>query len=295
MILTKEDIKMVELELTSSCNLECPLCIRSNFNFKHVIKPHQRSLQEIINQLDEYKNLTDVCIAGIMSEPTYYKELIHLLLYLESRNIETELYVNGNTMTQDWWYNLGKILKCTKVIFTICGSTQELHETYRVNSNLEEIYINAAAFKRSGNCNDYIQIIKFNYNEEDIKINFQKIIRDFTNIITINSLPYQERFNIDSEIKMTNNLSSFYKRLKNASINRMSSNEIKINCKSNQTKFISIDQFGNIFPCFLYKLYCNKEFNFDYSDILKSKYDFCFECEKITTALIESNGLERMA
>lgn len=294
MILDKKDILMAELELTATCNLECPLCVRSNPDFKNVVKPNIRKLEDIITQLDEYPNLTNMCIAGIMTEPSHYPDLIPLINYLENRNIITEVYINGSTKNEEFWENLGRSISAkTKVIFTICGSTQEIHSKYRVNSKLEDIYKHAAAFRKSNNKNDYVQLIKFNYNEEDICKNRDKIIEGFSNVIEINSLPYQERFNMNSDIKMTNNLSEMYHRLHSASVKRL--DKSCLSCKSIQTKFISIDQFGKIYPCFLYKLYENKDFNLDYSEILNNKKDYCFECEKMTAILIEKQGLERMA
>ncbi len=288
---SKDDVRMLELELTGTCNLKCPLCVRENPNFKDYVISNQRPLKDIIKQLDTFKNLTDMCLAGIMSEPTHYNDLIPLLVYLEDRGIQTEMYINGNTKTTEWWDTLGQILKCTKVIFTVCGSTQELHEKYRVNSSLEQIYKNAEAFRSSGNKNDYIQLIKFNYNNNDICENRDIITKSFNNIIEINSLPYQERFNINSNIKMTDELTDIYTRIQNSTKNR----NTKIQCKSIKTKFISIDQFGNENPCFLYKLFTDDKFNYDFSDILDNKYEFCYECDKMNAVILEINDIELMA
>lgn len=295
MLRTKADITMAELELSATCNLKCPLCVRSNPDFKDFVKPNIRPLSEIIAQLEEYPNLENMCIAGIMTEPTHYPELIPLIQYLESRKIKTEVYINGTTKTEEWWEMFGReVSKETRVIFTVCGSTQELHEKYRVGSDLETVYRNADAFRKNGKCNDFIQIIKFNYNEEDVTVNRDKIIRNFNNVIEINSLPYQERFGMNSDIKMVEKLSIIYERLKTATLKRM--DDSQITCKSIQTNFVSIDQTGKIYPCFLYKLYGPKEdFNLDYTDILEAKHDFCFECERMAATLIEATGLERMA
>ena len=186
------------------------------------------------------------------------------------------------------------------MVFTICGSTQELHEKYRINSSLQQIFDNAMAFKKNNNYNnDWIQHIKFNYNIDDFNTNMKPIIKMFSHSLLINSLPYNERFLVDGQcdIKMQDKLSQFYIALmKNALLRKKQNKKFKICCKSFETNFICIDQFGDIYPCFLYRFYSNKKFNInDYSDIFNYKYDFCYECELYTKKLLEMNNLERMA
>ena len=56
----------------------------------------------------------------------------------------------------------------------------------------------------------------------------------------------------------------------------------KMRCKSLETRFIAIDQFGGIFPCFLYRIYNNMdeikndvliEINRQYDEFINSKID----------------------
>ena len=290
MILHKTNIERIELELTGYCNLACPLCLSQNMFFKHIFKKHIRTLIDWINQLNEYKNLKDISLAGFASEPTLYPDLIELIDYIKSRNIKIELYTNGNTHDEKWWRELGKILTNNdKVYFTICGSTQELHEKYRVGSNLQQILNHAAVFRENGKKNDYIKIIRFKYNQNDIN-NIVKLTKNFSNIQLIDSVPFNERFKInDSDICMTDKLKCFYNYIKTKN------GQSEIECRSLHDKFINIDNFGNISPCFLYKLYEKKPFeDLDYSNIVKYKYDFCFECEKYIKQQMQKFGIEQM-
>ena len=42
-------------------------------------------------------------------------------------------------------------------------------------------------------------------------------------------------------------------------------------------------------------MYIDEKWDLDYTDILKYKYDFCYECEKISHNLLKNfGGLERM-
>ena len=70
-IFNYDEIQDVELELTTFCNAECPLCYRNYKAFKqHYPKNKVRDLKEIISQLELFKNLTDIKLVGTISEPT---------------------------------------------------------------------------------------------------------------------------------------------------------------------------------------------------------------------------------
>lgn len=86
--------------------------------------------------------------------------------YLVGRNIRFELLTNASTHDDKWWNELNKHLtKDDTVVFTICGSTQELHERYRVGQDLQTMLGHAEAFKTGNpNRNDCIQHILFKYN-----------------------------------------------------------------------------------------------------------------------------------
>ncbi|MFG1483975.1 radical SAM protein [Halobacteriovorax sp. HFRX-2_2] len=305
--LAKEEILEIELELTGTCNLDCPLCSRSYSNAKHLVKYNERPASEIIAQLDEYPNIKMCCMAGMISEPTLHKEFFTIMEYLIGREIEVELYSNASLHSTDWWRKLGTMMSPRDhVFFTICGSTQELHEKYRVRSNLQQVLDNHAAFKEGCEYDiDYLQHIKFEYNAKDFESEAMKQIRSrFSREYNINTLPYNERFGFikdeDNDIALTADLAKSYNLISRHAKRRYERNksgEIKcqMRCKSLEEKFVAIDQWGEIFPCFLYRIYnVGEKFNLDYSKINQFKYDFCYECEAMTTKMLDDIGLERM-
>lgn len=124
--LEKESVYAIELEMSTICQANCPLCYRNYKSFpKEYMIPVIRQLPEIINQLDGYCNLNYVMLVGCMSEPTLYPNFIELVKYLKNRNIKIEICTNGDTHNDDsFWYDLGKILDIgDSVYFTICGSS----------------------------------------------------------------------------------------------------------------------------------------------------------------------------
>ena len=159
-------IEEVEVELTSICNAHCQLCYRNykSYNKAKVI----RSIQEVIDQLKEYKDLKRIKLVGVESEPTIHPDFLIFIRWLKWKDIQIEICTNGDTNNEEWWRELGVLLgEEDEVYFTICGSTQELHETYRKGTKLANILRNAAAMREAGKKTDYAQCIRFEYNDDD--------------------------------------------------------------------------------------------------------------------------------
>lgn len=298
--LQRHEILEVELELTGTCNLDCPLCSRSYENAQHLVGKHIRPLKEWIEQLNSFPSLRYVCVSGSVSEPTMYKEFLELIRYLKSRGIELDIYTNANTHKPAWWAELGTLMgPKDRVLFTVCGTTQELHEKYRVGSSLKEVLDHAKAFRDTSNA-DWLQLIRFEYNAEDMDSDDMKsIIAEFNNMCFYDSAPYQERFEIIKEptdIKMVGKLADKYNVIRKASLQRFDSGtKCTMKCKSYELKFLFLDNYGGEHPCFLHRIYNNQPFDHtDYSDVFEFKNRYCYECESLTKTMLESNGMERM-
>jgi len=300
-IMKKSDIEEIELDLTGQCNLQCPLCTRNYAHANHLVKKNIRPIDEIIAQLDEYTNLQRFFIAGAVSEPTMYKDFIKFIEYLNSRDIYYELFTNGNTHTPAWWEQLGRLIpkKCM-IAFTVCGSTQELHEKYRKGSSLQQILTHADAVRKAGVGNDWIQHIRFAYNAGDRESPEMKaIFSQFTNVMLVETEGirreniYNQTFpedvkplaTRDKTIKML-----FHKRPKPDD-----GQTYEIKCRSMEHKKVYINQFGQVSACYTHAEFEADYFEgdeFDYSHILAFKYPDCFLCEKRTTTFIKKMGLD---
>ena len=294
--LYKDDIIDLEIETSTICQADCPLCFRNYKSFNEVYpKSIQRDFYEIITQLDNYTNLEWVRLVGSVSEPTLYSDFIPLIKYIKSRNIKIEICTNGDTHDKDWWQELAKNLdKNDKVYFTICGSTQELHETYRKNTSLKNILENATAF-REINPIDYAQCIRFDYNNDDFNSpNFKKIINDFTNIYWTETFlkkdvdNYKNTKDLDKLKPNSNKIKSYLsiEKLANKRINKPRT------CKAFNDKSQILDVNGNIYPCYLFMEAQNgKEWDEDYSKILNGNYDVCKFCEEGIVKVLENSDL----
>lgn len=301
MTVTRDDIHEIEMELTGHCNLSCYICTRNFVHSQHLIKTNVRPIEEITKQLDTFKNLRTFFIAGTISEPTLYPQFFNFLEYLNFRKIKYEIYSNACTHNYEWWKKLGEIVPdYCKVVFTVCGSTQELHEFYRVGSNLEKILKHAEAFRLSGNKNDYCQHILFEYNENDFNSgNMNPIFNQFSHTFQVHSEGRRLKnekirecpCGVNPPKKIETKINYIFDKIPPLG------SDIGISCKLKEWKKMYIDQFGNLFPCYTYAECGYPPFDknsntFSIDDILKYKYPECFLCSSKTNKLIKDFKLD---
>ena len=303
-VLLRSEIEELEMDLTGTCNLKCPLCTRNYAHAEHMLKRNIRPLEEIIKQLDSFVNLEVFYMAGTISEPTLYPNLLDLCRYLVGRGIAVELFTNGNTHNEEWWAELGEILTSNdRVYFTICGSTQELHEKYRVGSKLEEILRHHQAFISTNKDGiDHIQHIMFKYNRDDFEgAAMKELIGRFsaTKLVdtegqrTLNE--YVKSFDKDL-VRPEDTRKRAIDALFNIKPVPGQKENVEIKCMSLRDKKVYVDQFGSISPCYGHAEYEGaghfKGEVFDYDEVLSFKFKDCFKCEKRIQKIIDVMELD---
>jgi sulfatase maturation enzyme AslB (radical SAM superfamily) len=302
MIVHKSTIEEIEMDLTGVCNLSCPLCTRNYQHANHLVQKNVRSIDQIIQQLDSFTGLRRFFVAGVVSEPTMYKDFIPFIEYLNSRDIYYEIFTNGNTRTPAWWEQLGNLVpENCMCAFTVCGSTQELHSKYRVGSNLQQILDNAAAFRKNGRKNDWVQHIRFQYNAADRESSaMQCIFKQFSNVLMV------ETEGIRRINEYNKNVADGIRPLdiRDQTIRQLFKNRpvpgdgktYEICCRSIKHKKVYINQWGQVSACYTHaeneQDYFPEGDTFDYGDILDFKYPDCFLCEKRTSTFIDKMGLD---
>lgn len=298
----KEIVNRLEIDLTGSCNAKCPLCAR---NYKSTsVQYKSRHLDEITAQLDEYPNLKLVHLVGAYSEPTLYKDFLNLCHYLVGRNVALEVCTNGDTHDPEWWGKLGEILtEKDSVYFSVCGSTQELHETYRVNCSLENLLENARAFRKANKYGvDYIQHIKFEYNAADLDSpRMKEILAEFSNINLTETLftrphdIYKDPYNLDKleaakEMQHKYNVIGKYAE---RNWNNKDKKKHQAACCSIEENSIHVRQDGKVYPCYVWMEESGiEDWDGDYDKITNLNYECCKYCEKNTKKLFKMMGCE---
>lgn len=275
MILNFDYFTEFEIDLTGVCNLRCDRCSRNYLHSQHLKKMNIRPLQEIKDQLDQFKNLKKCMLAGQVSEPTLYPEFLDFLHYLKRRSIQVQLFTNASILDAKLFDSIGKILSNDDFcMFTICGTTQKLHETYRIGSKLENILKNAEAL-RNRKPIDILQYIRFTYNLDDWKSNKWKSL-GFTKAIWVES-EGDRWYNNTLRPRFTKPVKdALYKKIFDSLRN---DSNLEIKCKCLDWHKIYIDQFGNLGLCYSLVEYHPNEFNnLNVSEILAKQYECCKLC-----------------
>jgi len=297
-------VKDIELELSTLCQAECPLCYRNYKSYdKHYPEELVRPLDEIIDQLNTYPDLEWIRLVGSISEPTMYPYFLDLVYFIKSRDIKIEICTNGSLRDKTFWSKLKNLLtKEDRVYFTICGSTQELHETYRKGTSLKKILRNAGIF-RSENKNDYAQCIRFDYNDADFNSEeFKKMVSEFSNIYWTETFLLKDKDNYTITTDL-DKLKPFQKKINQYQMIEKIANkkwketlEGKPNktwCKAYHENRLQLDIRGNEYPCYLF-LEASKGEKWDgnWSDIYNLKYECCKFCEERVVDICDEMDLD---
>ncbi len=295
------EVNDIELELSTLCQAECPLCYRNYQTFDlHYPKNIVRPLGEIKNQILSYPDLEWIRLVGSISEPTIYPDFIQLVKFIKSLNIKIEICTNGSTRDEKFWRDLAKSLNSEdSVYFTICGSSQELHEIYRKNTSLEKILKNARAL-REINPIDYAQCIRFDYNNEDFNSeNFKKMVSEFTNVYWTETFLLKEK-SIYKEQKDLEKLKPFQEKIKQyqmvekIAIKKFKEPKPKRTwCKAWHENRLQIDINGNEYPCYLFlEASGGKKWDGNWNDIHNLQYECCKFCEESVVKLCDNLELD---
>lgn len=294
----------IELELSTLCQAECPLCYRNYKSYEdHYPEDLVRPLDEVIDQLNSYPDLEWIRLVGSISEPIMYPYFLDLVYYIKNRNIKIEICTNGSLRNPQFWDKLRKLLtKDDRVYFTICGSTQELHEKYRKNTSLKRILENARVF-RGPNKNDYAQCIRFDYNDEDFNSKkFKDMVSEFSNVYWTETFLqkdksiYKEAKDIDKLIPFQEKINQYKTIEKIANLKwRESSKGIpkKTWCKAYHENRLQLDILGNEYPCYLFlEASGGKIWDGNWDDIHSLKYECCKFCEESVVKLCDELDLD---
>ena len=290
---------LLELELSSKCNAACPQCPREQPNIKELLKnEHQEiTLHNVIAWFpkDFLSNLKTINFKGTYSEPVIAHDFYNIVEYFINNTAATiNIHTNGSLRKQEFWSNLGNILKHRgKVIFALDG-LNDTHNIYRVNTNYERIIENATAFIASGGIATW-QFIVFKHNEHQVET-AKKIAKDigFCEFLLIAS----ERFESSESFNLTtkNNLIEKSKNYIAPTFDQSRENFHKtksVSCKSSSIGWLVVDWNGEVFPCCMSQIWKHGVMNMPidsqiwYKKVVKSTNSTNLNYEPIENVLVK--------
>lgn len=165
--MTPNSVRSIELGITNKCTLRCPHCVSLTYKMPEQ-KPIHLDFFALINFLDKLISLETVLIEGSYSDQLMYPKLLDVISYCKKRNLKIRFCTHGSARNELWWKQLASLLDKNDIVrFAIDGSTQELHEKYRVNSQLNKVLKNHSILKQNSQAITSLQHIVFEYNKYD--------------------------------------------------------------------------------------------------------------------------------
>lgn len=246
MIFSLDNVKRIELGLINSCILKCPMCLRFEVHSENLVNGVFLNFDTVVQVLDQFKNLTKMDLVGSVSEPLLYPDFLKLIDYAKSRNISLKISTNGNVKDKKFWKALGEKLKPADIIrFAIDGSTQEIHQIYRVGGSLSRVLENHAELKSNSGATTVLQFIIFEHNKDDLG-NVEKLfIENGFNILEKIESGESVTKTDDGVVPRTE-LQERYEKLKEMTMRNQLAN---FDCFAKKNDQIYINHLGNVLPC----------------------------------------------
>ena len=165
-----DQIRSIELEISSFCSARCPLCPRNVFGYPYEngYKPRNLNLDEIkkILTVDFIKQLDEIKLEGNLGDFNMNHQAIDIIRYLRRSNESMMIKVatNGAARNEDFWKDLADL--DVRVIFAIDG-LEDTHSIYRKDTSWDTVIRNAKTYIRAGGSAAW-RMIRFDHNKHQI-------------------------------------------------------------------------------------------------------------------------------
>ena len=165
------DIKKIEIEITSNCNAACPGCARTQkLESVNIQSFGLDDLKRMFPEKD-YIERKQFKFCGVLGDPAFNPECVDMVDYLTSNGGYCQISTNGGIQTVDWWSRLGQISKQTGLVDTVfcVDGHRETNHIYRVNTVFDVIARNIQSYADSGGDGTWMFIV-FDHNEHELPI-----------------------------------------------------------------------------------------------------------------------------
>lgn len=167
-----DNIKKIELEITSNCNAACPGCARTQ-NLD-LISIDTITLSDIMTMFPEEEYISDknFKFCGVLGDPAMNKDCLEIVRYLVANGGFCQLSTNGGLRDAEFWSELGKLSYYTGMVdinFCIDGH-KETNHIYRINVDWNVLSKNIEAYSLGGQGKGlatWIYIV-FDHNEHEL-------------------------------------------------------------------------------------------------------------------------------
>jgi sulfatase maturation enzyme AslB (radical SAM superfamily) len=167
--LKPHEIKYLQIDHNSSCNLRCPQCARTHEgNTIPGLPNKQLNVEHYKEFILGAPNLNFIMWCGNYGEVIVSDTFLECLQYVvENTTAKLVIATNSSARDESWWKELGLLLKGRgKVNFSIDG-LEDTNHLYRVNANFDKCMRNAQAFIDAGGIARWDYLV-FGHNEHQV-------------------------------------------------------------------------------------------------------------------------------
>ena len=150
---TAQQIRTLEIELSSNCQASCPLCLRNfhgaTYNKGYTVKSLTVSEIKQILPTEFVAQLDTIIFEGNLGDAIVVSDLADTVEYLRSCNphCDIELHTNASAGSKQTWVTLAE--QRVRVFFALDGLADK-HHLYRRGTNWQKIIDNAGIFMSAG-------------------------------------------------------------------------------------------------------------------------------------------------
>ena len=159
--------KMLNIENSPRCTLQCPSCKRTNFKIKYgqnVPLPGSDITPDQLKKCLKYFNRINFC--GQHSDPIFGQHFIEMLKICKDRDVFTEVHTAASHKPETWWREAFLANINARWCFGIDGPP-ELSHLYRINQDGEHLFNMMCLAKELG-IDTHWHYIVFSYNEHEV-------------------------------------------------------------------------------------------------------------------------------
>jgi len=132
--------RLVEIEVTTRCPLQCPICEHTYWDEK----PRDMTFEEFKNIVDQFPKLKWIGLTGI-GESFVNRDFLKMLRYVKSKKIYVELYDPFILIDEKNGMELVE-LGVDKIFISIDAAAKETYEKIRVGANFDKVLDNIKRF-----------------------------------------------------------------------------------------------------------------------------------------------------
>ena len=252
-------INVLQLEISTNCNLFCKGCIRTNkLDFGKTVNPmlpekNQFLDPDILEKVLSSKacsKLKEIQFCGTIDDPLAHPQFLDFLDIIYKRpHLKVQVHTNASLRTPEYFKEIAKRLQPhSELMFSIDGLENTNH-LYRLGANWNKIMENAKAFIDAGGGAVW-QYIEFPWNAQDTK-GAEDLARD----MGFKRFKWRrDRSGTPTEENIPKHIEAYKERYKQNWREYLRSNKLrkvrdKIECFSRGDRMFFIGYNGEVWPC----------------------------------------------